>query len=95
MGYLAEELGQNGARGVKNEVSQVRLLQGDLAEAWREGGLDYATVAMRYESLDVTRERATGRVVDGDPDRPTETTELWTFVRERGGNWRLSAIQAA
>lgn len=95
MGYLAEELGQNGARGVKNEVSQVRLLQGDLAEAWREGGLDYATVAMRYESLDVTRERATGRVVDGDPDRPTETTEIWTFVRERGGNWRLSAIQAA
>lgn len=95
MGYLAEELGQNGARGVKNEVSQVRLLQGDLSEAWREGSLEYATVAMRYESLDVTRERATGRVVEGDPDRPTETTELWTFVRERGGNWRLSAIQAA
>lgn len=95
MGYLAEELGQNGAQGLKNEVSGVRLLQGDIAEAWSEGTNDFATVAMRYESLDVTRERATGRIVEGDPDRPTETTELWTFVRPRAGEWRLSAIQEA
>jgi predicted lipid-binding transport protein (Tim44 family) len=32
-------------------------------------------------------------LVEGDPDRPTETTELWTFRRDRGGAWLLSAIQ--
>jgi len=32
MSYLAEELGENATNGVKNEVKDVKLLQGDLAE---------------------------------------------------------------
>jgi predicted lipid-binding transport protein (Tim44 family) len=50
---------------------------------------------LQYSSLDVTRDRATGRVVDGDADQPTETTELWTFTRRNGVEWKLSAIQQA
>jgi predicted lipid-binding transport protein (Tim44 family) len=91
--FFSEELGRNAAEGLKNEVRAVKLLQGDLSEAWREGSTDYATVAMRYESIDATRERATGRVVEGDPDRPTEATEIWTFLRRPGEGWILSAIQ--
>jgi predicted lipid-binding transport protein (Tim44 family) len=94
MGYLSEELGQNASNGVRNEVSDVRLLQGDVSESWREGARDYATVAMRYSSRDVTRERGDGRIVSGS-EQPTESTEIWTFVRERGGEWQLSAIQEA
>ncbi len=92
MGYLAEELGSNASRGVRNEVYDVKLLSGDIAEAWREGADEYATVAMRYESRDVTRERATGRIVEGD-EAMTETTEIWTFLRRPGEDWRVSAIQ--
>lgn len=92
MGYLSEELGQNASRGVRNEVFDVKMLGGSVAEAWREGNSDYATVAMKYESRDVTRDRVTGAVVSGD-ESLTETTEVWTFVRERGGDWKLSAIQ--
>lgn len=66
---------------------------GDLAEAWKENGSDYATVAMRYESVDVVRDRATGRVVSGDADRPTEAVEIWTFQRKPGADWQVSAIQ--
>ncbi|MGV8939037.1 MAG: Tim44 domain-containing protein [Allorhizobium sp.] len=95
MSYLAEELSENATRGVKNEVRDVHLVQGDAAEAWREDGEDYATVAMRYESIDVMRERATGRVVSGDPDNLSESVELWTFVRKQGGDWLVSAIQSA
>lgn len=96
MGFFSEELAANATRGLRNDVSGTRLLQGDLAEAWRENGADYATVAMRWENVDVMRDRATGRVVEGDPDRPTEATELWTFVRARSGEpWKLSAIQEA
>ncbi len=87
------DLRANAARGVHNDVSDPRLLQGDLAESWREGPTDYATVAMRFSLRDVTVERAGGRVVGGDPSRPTESTELWTFRRDRGGPWLLSAIQ--
>jgi predicted lipid-binding transport protein (Tim44 family) len=91
---LAEELRENEARGVVNHVADVKLLQGDTAESWREAGQDYATVAMRFALRDWTTDR-TGRVVEGDPDRPTEATEVWTFVRPRDGRWLVSAIQQA
>jgi len=92
-GYLQEELNEKAREGVINTSSDVRLLQGDLAEAWREGETDYATVAMRFAMKEVTRDKATGRVVAGDPERPIEAAELWTFRRDRGGPWKLSAIQ--
>ena len=92
--YLSEELNENASRGVVNTVGDVKLLQGDLAEAWREGDKDYATVAMRYSSLDYTTQRATDQVIEGDK-QPFERTELWTFMRSRGGDWLVSAIQEA
>ena len=91
-GYFAEQLAEQNSRGVRNSVTHVKLEQGDLAEAWAENGIDYATVAMRFSSLDVTRDSA-GRVVDGDLALRSMTTELWTFMRARGGQWTLSAIQ--
>ncbi|AWJ85360.1 hypothetical protein TSH58p_13370 [Azospirillum sp. TSH58] len=93
--YFTEELAANHNRGVVNRLSDVRLLQGDLAEAWREGNAEYATVAMRFSLTDVTVDRASNRVVEGDANRPVEATEIWTFTRPRGGRWVLSAIQQA
>jgi len=92
VGYFAEQLGELTSRGVRNTISDVRLEQGDLAEAWDEHGRDYATVAMRFSMVDVTRDAA-GHVVDGDPVRRSEATEIWTFLRAPGGHWILSAIQ--
>jgi predicted lipid-binding transport protein (Tim44 family) len=93
--YLSEELADNAQKGLRNEVSDIALLQADVAESWREDDRDYATAALRYESRDVMRERSSGKIVEGDEDHPTETTELWTFVRQNGSNWKLSAIQQA
>jgi predicted lipid-binding transport protein (Tim44 family) len=93
MGYLAEELSDNATHGRKNDVRDLKLLQADVGEAWREGPMEYATASMRYESIDVMRDRQTAAVISGDADRPTQTTELWTFVRPLGGAWKLSAIQ--
>ncbi|WP_274629507.1 Tim44 domain-containing protein [Arvimicrobium flavum] len=93
--YLSEELAENAQNGVRNEVTDVKLLQADIAEAWSEGDREFATAALNYESRDVVRDRQTGAVVDGDADEPTETTELWTFVRPKGGEWQVSAIQQA
>ena len=92
LGYFETQFAQQAQAGVRNTVSDVKLLQGDLAEAWAEQGREYATVAMRFGLIDVTRDAA-GRVVDGNPTQPTQATELWTFVRAPGGNWMLSAIQ--
>jgi predicted lipid-binding transport protein (Tim44 family) len=90
--YFVRDLDQNKARNVVNKVAGTRLLQGDLAEAWREGDTDYASVAMRYSLVDTTLDRTTGRVVEGN-GQPEEVTEVWTFMRPRGANWELSAIQ--
>lgn len=89
-GYFDEELRDNAARGIVNRISDVKLLQGDLSEAWAEGALEYATVAMRYALNDAKLDRKTGRVVSTEP---AEATEFWTFVRGQGHDWTLSAIQ--
>lgn len=91
LSYFSEQLAENASRGLVNKVTDVRLEQGDLAEAWNEGGVDYATVAMRFALTDRMVERASGRIVEDGV--PGETTELWTFMRARGGGWLLSAIQ--
>lgn len=93
MSYLSEELSQNATRGVRNEVSGTRLIDAEVSEAWREASGDYATIVLRYEGIDVMRDRTTGAVVGGSAAVPTETTELWTFVRDASGIWKLSAIQ--
>ena len=90
--YFSEDLAQNASRGVVNRISDVKLLQGDLAEAWHEGSTDYATVAMRFALNDIMVDRASGRVVEGGPQ---EVAEAWTFRRASGGPWMLAAIQQA
>jgi predicted lipid-binding transport protein (Tim44 family) len=90
LSYYADELAANASRGVLNRTSSVKLLQGDLSEAWHEGNVDYATVAMRYSLNDEIVDRTSGRVIEGGPD---EATEVWTFMRTRGGGWLLSAVQ--
>jgi predicted lipid-binding transport protein (Tim44 family) len=92
--YFTQDLAANSNQGRVNKVSGVKLLQGDLAEAWREGPTDYATLGLRFSLVDKTIERASGRVVEGS-ETPTEATEVWTFQRRSGGNWELSAIQQA
>ncbi len=92
LSYFSEELAANASRGVVNKLSDVKLVQGDLAEAWREGDDEYATVAMRYSQVDKLVDRASGRVVEGG-DTPDEGVEYWTFRRADGGAWMVSAIQ--
>ncbi len=90
--YFADQLSEQVSRGVRNYVTDVRLLSGDLSQAWTERGKDYATVAMRFSMIDATKDGA-GRVVDGSTTEHVTATEIWTFVRSRGGHWILSAIQ--
>jgi len=90
------ELHDNQQKGVANRLGQPQLLQGDLAESWYEDSAAYATVAMRFAMTDAIVDRATGKVVSGDAERPTETTEIWTFRRDGAGRpWLLCGQQQA
>jgi predicted lipid-binding transport protein (Tim44 family) len=90
--YFGEQMAEQASRGVRNQVTDVRLQQGDLAEAWSEGSREYATVAMRYSMVDATLDMSR-RLVDGSLTERVTVTEVWTFVRAPGGRWILSAIQ--
>jgi predicted lipid-binding transport protein (Tim44 family) len=90
LSYYSDEMAHNASNGDVNQISDVKLLQGDLSEAWREGSDDYATVAMRYSLNDRIVARDGGKLIE---QLPSEANELWTFRRTRGGQWLLSGIQ--
>jgi len=98
LSYFSEELTRNTSQGVQNIVSDVRLLKGEISESWEEGDLQYATAYMRWSATDYVARLGSSPgqpdfLVSGDPKTPSEAEEVWTFVRRRGGNWLLSAIQ--
>lgn len=93
--YFNNQLSELTSRGARNIVSDVQFLRGDLSEAWREGTVTYATVALQYSAIDITTD-SMGNVLDGSRTERQTITELWTFLRADGrGNWILSAIQQA
>ncbi len=94
--HFIRELHENQSQGLVNRLGEPELLQGDLAEAWYEDSAAYATVAMRFAMTDALVERATGKVVAGDPHQPQESVEIWTFRREGAGRpWLLCGQQQA
>ncbi len=98
LNYFSEELTRNVSQGVRNIITDVQLLKGELSESWEERDLQYATAYLRWRALDYVVRLATSpgerdAVVGGDPRVPVETEEVWTFVRSRGSGWLLSAIQ--
>jgi predicted lipid-binding transport protein (Tim44 family) len=99
LSYFSRDIADYKRKGVRNEVTDVKLLQGDLAESWREDGTDYATVAMRFSLRDALVDRTTGQPAGGAAALE-EATEVWTFRRDANHTvqdwqrgWQLSAIQ--
>jgi predicted lipid-binding transport protein (Tim44 family) len=95
---FSQDLHDNASQGRRTYLADIKLLSGELSEAWSENGSDYATVAMRYALVDATVDRASGALISGDAVHASEATELWTFRRDdraRADGWELSAIQQA
>lgn len=95
-GYFAEDIEDNIEQGYRTKISGVKLLQGDLAEAWKEPDSEWATVSMRFSITDAVVERKTGKVVEGSLTEPQELIEYWTFSRKPNGtpqDWLLAAVQ--
>jgi predicted lipid-binding transport protein (Tim44 family) len=91
--WLSQDLTDYASRGQRNVIEDVHLARGEITESWREGDREFATAVMTYTARDLTVDARSGQVIDGDPSRPVESTEAWTFVRVPGGAWLLSAIE--
>ncbi|MBX9591716.1 MAG: Tim44/TimA family putative adaptor protein [Hyphomonadaceae bacterium] len=84
-------------RGEQIDQSFVGIKSADLVEAELKGGIAQLTVKFVSELISATRDKA-GGVINGDPKRIREVTDIWTFAREamsRNPNWKLVATQAA
>lgn len=92
--YFSEALSDNATRGVANHVENITLLKGDVNESWTEEGRDYVTATLTWSAVDYdVKLDQPSIVVKGDKARAIESTEVWTFMRSKGGRWLLSAIQ--
>lgn len=93
---FAEALTDREKRGEAVETTFVGIDKAEITEAALKGGLAQITVRFLSQLISVTRDR-NGQVVEGDPAKVTDVTDVWTFAREiraRDPNWKLVATEA-
>jgi predicted lipid-binding transport protein (Tim44 family) len=84
-------------RGEKVLSNLVGIDKADIIEAEVKNRTAYITVKFVSEMISVTRD-ADGEVVEGDPKKVREVTDIWTFARDiasKNPNWKLVATEAA
>lgn len=83
-------------RGEKVDSSFVGIERADIIEAEVKRKTALVTVKFVSELITSTRDKD-GKVIDGDPKKVREVTDIWTFAREttsRDPNWKLVATEA-
>ena len=85
------------ARSEKVESNLVGINKADIIESDVKNRTAYVTVKFVSELISVTRD-AEGEVVEGDPKKVREVTDIWTFARDitsKNPNWKLVATESA
>jgi hypothetical protein len=98
LSYFSTALAEQTSLDIANHVEDVVLEQADVRETWIEDTTHYVTVGLRWSARDytvsLTKQRGeSGYLVEGSQETPTESSEVWTFMRYQNGKWLLSAIQ--
>ena len=83
-------------RGETVETPLRRDRGATLTAAEQRGKTAQVTVRFQSQLVSVTRAKD-GAVIDGNPDKVTDVTDVWTFARDvssRDPNWKLVATEA-
>src|SRR6266516_833115 len=86
-------------RETKGETVESRFVaidKSDIAGVELRGRTAQITVRFVSQLISVTRDKS-GNVIDGNPDKVTDVTDVWTFARDlssRDPNWKLVATEA-
>ena len=81
----------------KTETRFVAIDKAELVGAEARNRTAQLTVRFVSEMISVTRDKA-GAVVDGNPEKVTDITDVWTFARDTGSrdpNWELVGTGSA
>lgn len=95
---FAQAIDDREAQGHQVDQSFVGINAARIIEAELESGRE-AQLTVRFVSqlISATRDRD-GSVINGDPQRVMEVTDIWTFARDltsNNPNWKLVSTQAA
>jgi predicted lipid-binding transport protein (Tim44 family) len=86
-------------RELNGETVETRFVSidgADITAAEQRGKTAQVTVRFRSQLISVTRAKD-GAVIDGNPEKVTDVTDVWTFARDvssRDPNWKLVATEA-
>jgi len=83
-------------RGDTVESRFVAIDKAEITAAEQRQRTAQLTVRFVSQLVSVTRDK-TGNVIDGNPDKVTDITDIWTFARDatsRDPNWKLIATEA-
>lgn len=94
-GFVAA-IGQRESRGEVMEFKFVGIDKARITDAAVKSGTAHVTVKFQSKLISATYDSA-GKVIDGDPVRVSDVTDIWTFAREvasRDPNWKLIATES-
>ncbi len=89
-------IGEREKRGETVENRFVSTDEAEITNAELRGRTAQLTVRFHSKLVSVTRDK-NGNVVDGNADKVTDVTDVWTFARDassRDPNWKLVATEA-
>jgi predicted lipid-binding transport protein (Tim44 family) len=81
----------------KTETRFVSIDKAELVSAEARDRAAQLTVRFVSQMISVTRDK-TGAIVDGNPDKVADITDVWTFARDtssRDPNWKLVGTGSA
>ncbi|ODN70277.1 Tim44-like domain protein [Methylobrevis pamukkalensis] len=93
---FAAAIAEREKRGERMEFSFVGVDRADIIEASLTEGTAQVTVRFVSKLISATFDKS-GALIDGEPSKVTEVTDIWTFAREvrsRDPNWRLVATES-
>jgi predicted lipid-binding transport protein (Tim44 family) len=96
--YFDRRLAQNIDNGIENRVVDVSNVRVERLSDWEEDGLHYAKARMRWRALDYIIDMSKlpdepGYIIDGSPEKPLDSEEVWTFVKSPDGAWVLCEVE--
>jgi predicted lipid-binding transport protein (Tim44 family) len=86
-------------RETKGETVETRFVsidKSDITAVDVRGRTAQVTIRFLSQLVSVTRDKS-GNVIEGNPDKVTDVTDVWTFARDlssRDPNWKLVATEA-
>jgi predicted lipid-binding transport protein (Tim44 family) len=83
-------------RGETVDTRFVSIAAADISNAEVRGRTMQVTVRFISQLISVTRDKS-GAVIDGNPDKVSDVTDVWTFARDINSgdpNWKLVATEA-